>query len=340
MIRIQYRTCIVAFCLAASALAADRPADEIVREIEALQVPRAPADSKKADAARKVELIGELLKGHPADPRLAVLLPNRWELLFGDGKIDKVSAEVDSVLASTKDPALKVEAAYFHAELILERPESDAAACRPPVEAFLKLAPKDQRAGMLLYLLAYNEPETADRVAIEDRILKDHSSPQLVKMIEGDRRQRDKVGRPFELSFTDAIGGKSVSIEGLRGKVVVVDFWATWCDPCIAEMPKMKAIHARYKDKGVEFVGVSLDRENDLAKLKRFVADNAVPWPQFFEGKRFESDLVRAWDIAAIPTVFVVDREGKLASVKGVLGLEAILDGLLRDGAKGPEGGR
>ncbi len=340
MIRTIYRGFLVACSLVAPGLAADRPADEIVGQIEALHVPRYPADSKKADAAKKIELIGELLKSHPADPRLAELLPRRWELLLRDDKTDAVTAEVNSVGASTNDPSVKIEAAYFKAELLLEKEESDLAACRPAVEDFLKLAPKDRRGGMLLYLMAYNEPDTGKRAAIEDRILKDHSTPQVAKMIAGDRRQRDQIGRPFELSFTDAIGGKVVSMEGLRGKVVVVDFWATWCGPCVAEMPKMKGIHAQYKDKGVEFIGVSLDKQGDLPKLKRFVAENEITWPQDFEGKRFESDLVARWNISAIPTVFVVDREGKLASVKGVLGLEAILDGLLREPAKSPASGK
>ena len=98
----------------------------------------------------------------------------------------------------------------------------------------------------------------------------------------------------------------------------------------------MKAIHEQYRSKGVEMIGVSLDRREALPKLKLFVVDHQIPWPQNFEGKRFDTDLVRRWDITSIPTIFVVDQDGKLASVKGVLGLEATLDGLLKDGAKGP----
>ena len=220
MIRTLSRGCLVVCYLAATGLAADRPADEIVAQVDALEVPRNPAESKKADAAKKVELIGELLKGHPADPRLARLLPERWELLLDAEAIDRVTTEVDAVLASTPNPAVRVEAAWFKAELLLEPEDVDLAACRAAVEAFLKLAPKDKRAGMILYLLAYNEPDVARRTAIEDRILKDHTDEQITGLIEGDRRQRSKVGRPFELNFTDAIGGQAVSMGRLRGKVV------------------------------------------------------------------------------------------------------------------------
>ena len=78
-----------------------------------------------------------------------------------------------------------------------------------------------------------------------------------------------------DLSFNDAITGAEISMERLRGKIVVVDFWATWCGPCVAEMPRMNELYAKYHDKGVEFTGVSLDHPRDesgLDSLKAFVA--------------------------------------------------------------------
>ena len=95
-------------------------------------------------------------------------------------------------------------------------------------------------------------------------------------MIKGGRRQHEAIGKPFDLEFTDAIKGSTVSIKGLKGKVVVIDFWATWCGPCVAEMPKMKELYAKYRDQGVEFIGVSLDQPKEqggLDKLKKFVAE-------------------------------------------------------------------
>ena len=118
------------------------------------------------------------------------------------------------------------------------------------------------------------------------------------------RKQREAIGKPFELEFTDAIKGETVSIKGLKGKVVVIDFWATWCGPCVAEMPKMKKLYAEYKDKGVEFIGVSLDQPKEqggLDKLKKFVAENEIAWPQYYQGNGWESEFSKSWGINSHP---------------------------------------
>ena len=78
-------------------------------------------------------------------------------------------------------------------------------------------------------------------------------------------------------------------MKGLRGKVVVVDFWATWCGPCVGEIPEMQRIYAEYHDKGVEFIGVSHDlpeEDGGLEALKAFVAKQADPLAAVFPGPR------------------------------------------------------
>ena len=118
---------------------------------------------------------------------------------------------------------------------------------------------------------------------------------------------------------------------------MVVDFWATWCGPCVAEIPTMKKIYAEYKDKGVEFVGVSLDRPRDEGgydKLKAFVEKNQLGWPQYYEGKTSASEFAQEWGVQGIPTVFVVDAEGNLASVEGRGHLETLIPELLAKAKK------
>ena len=124
-----------------------------------------------------------------------------------------------------------------------------------------------------------------------------------------------------------------MSIKNLKGKVVVIDFWATWCVPCVAEIPKLKELYARYRDKGVEFIGVSLDepKENGgLDKLKTFVREKEIPWPQYYQGRGWESEFFTSWGIDAIPTVFVVDADRKLQSVQARGKLEDLIPSLLK----------
>ena len=104
---------------------------------------------------------------------------------------------------------------------------------------------------------------------------------------KGRTARRESIGKPFDLEFTDAIDGSTVSMKNLKGKVVVIDFWATWCGPCVAEMPKMKELYAKYRDQGVEFIGVSLDQPKEqggLDSLKKFVKENGIEWPQYYQG--------------------------------------------------------
>lgn len=125
----------------------------------------------------------------------------------------------------------------------------------------------------------------------------------------------------------------------LKGKVVVLDFWATWCGPCVAEMPHMKDLYRTLKGEGVEFIGISLDQPEEkggLTALKEYVHKNEVPWPQYYQGKGWDGDFSRAWGINSIPALFVVDADGKLASVNARGNIEEIVRKLIakRDAKK------
>jgi peroxiredoxin len=104
-------------------------------------------------------------------------------------------------------------------------------------------------------------------------------------------------GTPFTLSST-------------RGKYVMIDFWAAWCQPCRRENPNVVALYGKYKDKGFDIVGVSLDRtKEDWVKA---IADDQLTWHQVSELKFWQSDIVKKYGVSAIPCTFLLDKEGKI----------------------------
>ncbi len=117
-----------------------------------------------------------------------------------------------------------------------------------------------------------------------------------------------KVGETFPtFSGKDVMTGEAIDLAGLRGKVVLVDFWATWCPPCRAAVPELRELQEKFGGKGLEIVSISLDRVE--APLKKYVQDNKMTWKHIFDkgGK-----LANQYSVRQIPTVFVVGRDGKL----------------------------
>ena len=111
-----------------------------------------------------------------------------------------------------------------------------------------------------------------------------------------------------------------------------LDFWATWCGPCIAEMPRLKKLYAEFKDKGVELISVSLDKPKEdggLDALKAHVAKNEMTWPQYYQGNSWNSEFSRSWGIHSIPKVFLIDQDGRLASTNARGKLKAMIPELL-----------
>lgn len=102
--------------------------------------------------------------------------------------------------------------------------------------------------------------------------------------------------------------GKPLSLADHRGKVVLIDFWATWCPPCRAEVPNVVAAYKKYHGQGFDIIGVSLDQDRE--KLLSFTKDNGMTWPQYFDGQGWENKLAVKYGVQAIPATYLLDTNG------------------------------
>jgi thiol-disulfide isomerase/thioredoxin len=135
----------------------------------------------------------------------------------------------------------------------------------------------------------------------------------LAKGFEGKLRFMSLPGNPMEISGT-LLDGNKFDPATLAGKVVLVDFWATWCGPCVAEIPNMLAEYEKYHDKGFEIVGISLDQDRDA--LVKFVADRKLPWPVLHEQEAEGSHpLAEFYGINGIPQFVLIGRDGNVITL-------------------------
>ena len=153
-------------------------------------------------------------------------------------------------------------------------------------------------------------------------------SPNLRQKVQADLKRLDRVGKPAPSFTTDDITGRTVRLDAYKGKYVLIDFWATWCAPCIAELPRLQAAYRTYHDAGFEIIGVSLDESKtavvDFAKARN------IPWPQLHNASG-SADLVESFGVSSIPATYLIDPDGKVIrlDLRGKL-IDETLSGLFK----------
>jgi len=168
--------------------------------------------------------------------------------------------------------------------------------------------------------LAMNNPEVARfkaRLAAQAELLTDAGTIE---------------NRPLVLTG-NTIDGADFSTAAWRGKVILVDFWAVWCAPCVGELPRVQKLYGEFHGKGLEVLGVSNDYDN--VALKKFIAEKKLAWPELFDpvaaAKQQWNPVTRRLGIEGLPAMFLIDRRGICRTVSARSELEILIPKLLAE---------
>jgi thiol-disulfide isomerase/thioredoxin len=365
---------LLAFLLLAPLFAAAPAAnaDTLHRELREARDTRIPAsvtrDERTAWYAAREDRISRLAErfatAFPADPR-------RWEAL---GFMATLRRTFEGATSAADQAAWEQRQAELRRQILAaaEAPEETVASVylaelRPYFTDGAEGKWDPAAAEKLLADLAARFPSALSRAYAETTYLRALSrrdaaaGEAYARKLQGDPNPAvAKIGRekltalalrraPLDLQRT-AFDGREVDFKKLRGKVVLIDFWATWCVPCMEQMPEIKRLYAQYRDQGLEVIGVTDDIpprdpanprpvEKTPAMLQAFLEKEGMPWPQIWDQtssveRRGPKELLVLFGVSELPTTLLVDRQGRLHSVEGHGGgkLEAAIRRLLEGG--------
>lgn len=261
----------------------------------------------------------------PNDPRADEAWQAEWQftqIAVRLGNTNKLDHLEKLELARLKDPKttederFEIRSRAIQREALSHESESRAAvfaALEKGVRQLQKEFPGRKETLELLLLVAQNSPPEKALELAREVVAKAGDDEQLKPAAEGLVQRLGLIGQPLDLKFT-ALDGSAFDLAKLKGKVVLVDFWATWCGPCLRELPAVKAVYDKLHGKGFEIVGISFDK--DKAALTKLIAREKMTWPQYFDGKHWDNDLGRRFGIQSIPTMWLVDKRGKLRDLE------------------------
>lgn len=195
------------------------------------------------------------------------------------------------------------------------------------VRALIKENPDHTELWQPLLFVAQNSDDENKKRVLTD-IVASKADENTISRAKGMLKLMRAVGQPLEIKFT-ATNGHEIDIQKMKGKVVLVDFWASWCGPCMASLPDVIDLYQNLHEKGLEIVGINLDK--DRRALDATVDRHNIPWPQYFDGLGWGNKIALEYNISEIPTMWLVDKTGVLRTTNARENLEKQVKALLAE---------
>ena len=264
------------------------PFQEVFKKLDG-QV-RAALRKDKKEGIKELERVGRMLsKDYPEEFMPYAMLSAVARMTSDQEKKDSLLKELLKLDSNKKVPAevALLVSAQIRMQMAMTNPDND----------------KKLKALKELAAISSDDPKIS----------------RIVGQAKGQIKKMEALGKPLAMKFK-AHDGSKVDLAKMKGKVVLIDFWATWCGPCVKEIPSVKKTYDALHKDGFEIIGISLD--SDKKKLDDFLAKNDMPWPQFFDGKGWKTSLAQEHGISSIPAMWLVDKEGNLVDQNARSGLE------------------
>jgi thiol-disulfide isomerase/thioredoxin len=297
-----------------------------VTELETRSEEKVPAGQNAVEfyADRKHALhdaASAFLAQHPTDPNAGTALLWKIDNTDFSGSADHrtallaaLSTETNSFLKDHPQPAameskIREELLYCYLDNddLIHTPEQ-AGGLAEKIGEFLAAYPTTEnrvkleiaRASLLL------RQDHAKGIAFLEKLSQDNY-PELAAAAKAALSKANLVGNKLDLQFVDSEGNQ-VDLKQFQGKVVLIDFWASWCPDCIRELPQVQQVYRDYSSKGFAVIGISLDK--DRSAMDNFIAKKLIPWPQYFDGKGWKNDFVIKYSVHEIPELWLINKQG------------------------------
>ncbi|MBX6316219.1 MAG: TlpA family protein disulfide reductase, partial [Isosphaeraceae bacterium] len=233
------------------------------------------------------------------------------------GRTDlELEALATYILALAEAERDQDEKAIEHLQAFLKRhPSADANRKIPPETIFAV------GEAFLQHLIRAGRYDSARKVC--ELFLSGDPDPAVKQHFQGRKAQLDLLGEPAPAIAGKDVDGETVRLADWKGKVILVNFWATWCPPCLADIPHLQSLYARYHNKGLEILGVNVDAEREgvgdrsqaRAKVRRFLIEAGIRWPNLLNGEG-PDDFTQTYHVTSIPAAFLIDRQGQIVEIE------------------------